>query len=190
MAFKMSSNRFNSGCVTGRLLVLALLCLSFAACTSNSKESRSESGGVKNLPTLPGFELKGPSGKLEKSSGWKEPYVVIHFWAAWCAPCIEELPAFVRFVERSKGLTQVRFVAINLDPQLADATAVLPLDQIPSNLTYLLDPDKTVPEKLGSFQFPETYLAGSSRQVLKKWVGAQDWSQIDLNNLLQSLNNK
>ena len=42
--------------------------------------------------------------------------VVLNFWATWCAPCREEMPAFSRLHERWQG-RGVRFVGIaNDDP--------------------------------------------------------------------------
>ena len=42
--------------------------------------------------------------------------VVVNFWATWCAPCREEMPAFVRLQERWAG-KRVQFVGLsNEDP--------------------------------------------------------------------------
>jgi thiol-disulfide isomerase/thioredoxin len=40
--------------------------------------------------------------------------VVLHFWATWCGPCIEELPALARMAEHVRR-AGVDFVAVSLD---------------------------------------------------------------------------
>jgi len=38
-----------------------------------------------------------PKAKVPKADG---EAIVVHFWATWCAPCLKELPAYQRFVDR------------------------------------------------------------------------------------------
>jgi thiol-disulfide isomerase/thioredoxin len=41
-------------------------------------------------------------------------YIVIDFWATWCAPCIEEAPIFKRLAVKFKE-ANVKFISISLD---------------------------------------------------------------------------
>jgi thiol-disulfide isomerase/thioredoxin len=56
-------------------------------------------------------DLQGGTPTLEQ---WRGRVLVVNFWATWCAPCREEIPAFVRLQERhgSRGL---QFVGIAFD---------------------------------------------------------------------------
>ena len=65
--------------------------------------------------TLP--DLKGQQQGLAQ---WRGEVLVVNFWATWCAPCREEIPAFVKLQDkyRANGL---RFVGISIDQ--ADKTA-------------------------------------------------------------------
>lgn len=45
---------------------------------------------------------------------FKGSYIVIDFWATWCAPCIEEAPIFKRLAEKYKE-ANVKFISISLD---------------------------------------------------------------------------
>ena len=40
--------------------------------------------------------------------------LVLNFWATWCKPCVEELPAFIQ-LEQEFANQKVRFVYISLD---------------------------------------------------------------------------
>jgi len=56
-------------------------------------------------------DLKGQSQAL---SQWRGKVLIVNFWATCCAPCREEIPAFIRLQEkyRTQGL---QFVGIAID---------------------------------------------------------------------------
>ena len=156
----------------------------------DSPKSQSEpvhpSGG-KALRKAPAFTLKDKQGKEHHLAEFAGAPVMLHFWASWCPPCLEELPAYLEMVKaRSSG--PIRFVAISLDKSWAEAEKILPVSAAPSNLVYLLDEKQKVPEDFGSFQFPETYLLNQAGEIVDKWVGAQDWkSDAMINRIAQDL---
>lgn len=56
-------------------------------------------------------DLAGGAPTLEQ---WRGRVLVVNFWATWCAPCREEIPAFVRLQERY-GKRGLQFVGIAFD---------------------------------------------------------------------------
>lgn len=52
-------------------------------------------------------------GKPQSLGQWSNKLLVINFWASWCAPCLEEMPIFVRLQERygARGLQIVGIAA-------------------------------------------------------------------------------
>lgn len=53
-------------------------------------------------------------GQSQPLSRWRGKVLVVNLWATWCAPCREEIPAFVRLQDkyRAQGL---QFVGIAID---------------------------------------------------------------------------
>ena len=100
----------------------------------------------------PDFEWNAPDGTTKKLSDLRGKPVVVTFWATWCAPCRQEMPAMQRVA--SSG--DVTFLAVDL---LEDGTRVrgfmdsLALDR----LTPLLDLDGAVTRKYSVLELPQTF---------------------------------
>lgn len=59
--------------------------------------------------TLPDLD-----GHAQAFSQWRGKVLVVNFWASWCVPCVQEMPAFSRLQERyvQQG---VQFVGVGID---------------------------------------------------------------------------
>lgn len=58
--------------------------------------------------------LTDTDGKPQTFAQWKGKTLVINFWATWCPPCREEMPAFSR-LQTKYAANGVQFVGIALD---------------------------------------------------------------------------
>ncbi len=58
--------------------------------------------------------LPDSAGASHALAQWRGKIVVINFWATWCPPCREEIPAFAAVSRRLAG-EPVQFVGLSLD---------------------------------------------------------------------------
>jgi peroxiredoxin len=64
----------------------------------------------------PAIEGQAVDGEPVSLKGWRGQPVVVNFWATWCAPCLEEMPA-LQAAARSRP--DVRFVGVNAGEPVA-----------------------------------------------------------------------
>ncbi len=126
------------------------------------------------LRDAPAFQLSDRAGRTYQLTDFAGNLVLLHFWAAWCAPCLEEIPKWVAVGSKFKG-RPLQMVGVSLDESWDKAEAVLTPSMQTSQLVSLLDADGKVADRYGSYQYPETYLLTPKGKILVKWVGGQNW---------------
>lgn len=94
--------RIASGFVPAAALVAAIVAISAflasaeaAPCSAKAAREAGLSGYVpkdepKPVPETPFYDLDGNEHTI---ADWRGRGVVLNFWATWCAPCVEEMPA-------------------------------------------------------------------------------------------------
>ncbi len=73
--------------------------------------STASDGAAQRLASASLPDLKG---KVQALSQWRGKVLVVNFWATWCAPCREEIPALMK-VQRRYAPNGVQIVGIALD---------------------------------------------------------------------------
>ncbi|MGH2498765.1 MAG: TlpA family protein disulfide reductase, partial [Candidatus Limnocylindria bacterium] len=101
----------------------------------------------------PDFEWTTPRGPTVRLSDLRGEVVVINFWATWCVPCREEMPALDRVARQERS---VRFLALDLNEDGAKVRSffdALALD----HLEPVLDLNNQTARRYGVFSLPTTY---------------------------------
>lgn len=70
---------------------------------------------AKEVPNeLPDFTLASLEGPPKALSSFKQPVLVVNFWATWCAPCRREIP-LLRQIRAERGAEGLEVVGIAVD---------------------------------------------------------------------------
>jgi len=122
----------------------------------------------------PEFRLAAPGNRFVSLSELRGRVVMVHFWATWCPPCVEELPTLDKLYRAMKG-QDFEMLAISVNEE--GAGAVMPfMQKYQSNLPVLFDTDKSIANLYGTFKFPETYIIDRQGIVRYKAIGPRDWT--------------
>ena len=121
----------------------------------------------------PGFTLPGISGAPPVSlSELRGRVVLVNFWATWCAPCREEMPAMERLYQIHGGDDfEMLAISVGEEAELVEAFQ----QELGLSFPLLLDQDKDVAEAYQTYRFPETFLVGRDGRVVERYVGPREW---------------
>jgi peroxiredoxin len=117
----------------------------------------------------PDFTLKSKSGKNIKLNEYRGEVVMINFWASWCGPCRQEMPALEQLYSKYKDLGFV-ILGVNIDEDSGKAVGML--NNSPVSFPILFDNDKKVSDLYDVTAMPTTYLIdrdGNLRHLYKAY---------------------
>lgn len=120
----------------------------------------------------PDFTLVDTKGTTWTLSQLRGQVVFVNFWATWCPPCREEMPAMQRlFTMLPKDNFKMLAVLENDDPARADSFAAKAGITIP----ILVDQEKKVWPKYGLTGVPETFIVDKQGVLREKFIGPAQW---------------
>ena len=102
----------------------------------------------------PDFEVELLGGGTLSSDDLKGRPVVLNFWASWCDPCREEMPAFERMWDRYRD-QGVEIIGVNLQDSAEGAQGFV--DEVGVSYPIALDTDGSLAEDLGVRGLPQTF---------------------------------
>jgi len=110
--------------------------------------------------------------------------VLVNFWASWCEPCREEMPALERLRAklRNRGF---ELVTVNYGQSRDAATGFLTRFNL--ELPVLLDPEKQIAEAWRVRGLPMTILVDATGKARYSSFGEQDWSEGEPYRLVEAL---
>lgn len=97
-------------------------------------------------------------------------WVIVNFFATWCVPCKEELPA-LEALQMEAGADRVQIVVFATDKEKEKVKAYF--EQKPTNLTILLDPYQVAYLRYNTAQdgLPTIFLVNPDGKIEMKHVG-------------------
>jgi peroxiredoxin len=140
------------------------------------KPSRVAAAEDFSLPALNGgsFHLAEQRGKV----------VLVNFWATWCPPCLEEMPAMERLWRRHKDAGFV-LVAVSVD---TDPKKVAPfVSQHGLTFPVALDTSMKVANAYGVRALPSSFIVGKDGRLTALALGPREWDSSASHRLVEAM---
>jgi thiol-disulfide isomerase/thioredoxin len=127
-----------------------------------------ESGAVQKFDGGPIRPIEGTSldGKRVKLADYAGQPVVLSFWASWCGPCREEMPALAAWARQHP---EVAVVGVNYEDDAAAARAFAQAHG--GTWPSIADPDGRIGETFKVPGLPATFLLDRSGKVVDRILG-------------------
>ena len=115
-------------------------------------------------------------------ASYRGKVVLLNFWATWCAPCVIEVPSLMQLHHDMPNLV-ILAVSIDEDPEAYKSF----IASHHMDLITVRDPSQSAPKLFHTDMWPETYLIDRKGIIRSKFIGAQDWSDPQIRDLIKSL---
>jgi thiol-disulfide isomerase/thioredoxin len=132
----------------------------------------------------PEFTLTNMDGETFTLASARGKWVFLHFWASWCGPCREEMPA-IRNMADELGNDKLEIVLINTAEN--EDTIFSFLAEIGMDMNSLMDADGQVTEKYKPRGLPTTMLIDPAGNLQYQAIGGREWQQATYTDFLRKL---
>lgn len=154
-------------------LVVVIIAVVLAVAGHVIKDRKTGKKIITTGDRAPDFSLASLGGRSISLADLRGKIVMVHFWATWCPPCVEELPTLAKLYEEFKG-GDFEMLAVSVDEGGGAAVEAF-LKKNGLTLPVFLDPGGSVSRLYGTYKFPETYILDRQGSVRYKVIGARDW---------------
>ena len=132
----------------------------------------------------PDFSIRADSGHTLTNTSFDGKVLILNFWATWCPPCITEMPSLDQLQRQyaSRGLV---VLGVSWDQDEALYKKFLARNHV--NFQTAREPDRSIGNLYGTIKIPESYIIDRNGKVLRKIVGAANWTDPQLTSYVESL---
>jgi thiol-disulfide isomerase/thioredoxin len=134
------------------------------------------------------FTFKDESGQSQTLESYQRGrFLVLNFWASWCAPCAKELPT-LQALQAKRGGARFVVLAASADfaMQSAQIRGFMKKNNAPDLPLAILDESATVWEIMAA-GLPITFIISPKGRVLYKMLGDADWNRPEITALIDDL---
>ena len=117
--------------------------------------------------------MKDVSGNDVSLASFRGKVILLNYWATWCEPCLEEMPAMERLARAYRG-RDLAVLAVSVDRE--GASVVRPFVKRHA-LSFLvgLDPQQAVARLYRIWALPSTIILSRNGIPLFSVQGAREW---------------
>lgn len=165
---KFADAHIRSMLISGKCSRLLVAALMLVAGLATAKELKPWNGD-----RTPPFEVKDLSGRLHRLADYRGKVVLINFWATWCEPCRDEMPA-MQALQSKLGDKSFVVLAVNVaesDVRVDDFLRTMALD-----FTVLHDRDSSVMKAWRVKALPASFVVGPDGRIQYSFTGDLEWT--------------
>jgi thiol-disulfide isomerase/thioredoxin len=167
----------------GAAVVLLLRLAAVASWAAEPPEGLALQRFAEPIP-VPAASLSDLDGRPLALDQLRGQVVFLNFWATWCVPCRQEMPALERLHEayRERGLV---ILAVNFKEPVSHVRAFV--QELRLHMAVALDRDGSASQRFRVHGLPVSLLIDRDGHILWKAIGAREWDTPEIRAYLDRL---
>ena len=129
---------------------------------------------ISEARALPEAGLVDRSDVAQDLGAYKGKWLVVNFWATWCAPCRTEMPSLDRL---QAARPDVVVVTVAVGPNPVPAIDRFLAEAGVTRLVVLRDPQAGFARQMGVLGLPVTVMVNPQGQEVARLLGGAEWDQ-------------
>ena len=173
-----------------RKIVLAVLYTALACGANAGALDGLLNGDMKKLAVLdtpvaiPEAELLDASDAPHSMAEYKGKWVVLNFWATWCAPCRKEMPSLDRL---QAAMPEIAVVPVATGRNDVGQIVKFYGEAGVTSLPVLRDPKSALARQMGVMGLPVTLIVNPEGQEVARLIGDAAWDSAEAQAVLKAL---
>ena len=168
-----------------RILILYIFLLANAVATENAPSKNIViNDELKVYDNLYFFDQENKRINLDEFRG---KFVLLNFWAVWCAPCKEEMPSLDKLKENKK-LNNIEIFPINVGNDSIEKSKEFFKDLNIKNLKAYFDPKINLARELSLRGVPTSVLVNKNGEEFARIIGIVDFEDPSIVDWLSKYN--
>jgi len=125
-----------------------------------------------NPQVAPPFLVNDIDGNMISTAAWHGKVVVLNFWATWCPPCREEIPALIRLQAEYKDRLQI--IGVSMDDAVDEKSVAEFTKQAGINYPVVMASPELIAEYGGVPALPTSFVVNTDGRVVQKHIGLHE----------------
>lgn len=133
---------------------------------------------LKNISSFSLRDYKGEALAITQAQLEEPQRLVVHFWASWCAPCVNEVPELIAY---SKKHPAVKFIIVSVDDYQDDIGKFLKSfpDFDSANYYKIWDGDKKMTKLFNVDRLPMSVVFDKGQPEPQFYRAVVDWKRLN-----------
>lgn len=143
---------------------------------------------IEDAPAQPAVAYVDENGGEVRLSDYRGQVILVNFWATWCGPCVEEMPALDR-LQADLGGEDFQVVTVSLDRSMDDVLEFFERIEL-ENLPIIHDTNLASFSQIRTPGLPTSILYDREGRELGRVTAPAEWDSEDAKALIRAAINR